>query len=80
MAVVDGKGNPIGLLVASYYPFEIKLTEPTLATVRVSQPNRKSKSRPKELVADKEDGSQPFRQRLPERGINPKPFKSEYVR
>jgi len=71
MAVVDGKGTPIGLLVASANPSEIKLAEPTLATIRVSQPNRKSKSRPKELVADKGYDSQPFRQRLRKRGIKP---------
>ena len=71
MAVVDGNGTPIGLLVASANPAEIKLAEPTLATVRVSQPNRKSKSRPKELVADKGYDSRPFRQRLRKRGIKP---------
>ena len=71
MAVVDGKGTPIGLLVASANPSEIKLAEPTLATVRVWRPNRKSKSRPRELVADKGYDSQPFRQRLRKRGIKP---------
>ena len=33
MAVVDGKGTPIGLLVANANPSEIKLAEATLATV-----------------------------------------------
>jgi transposase len=71
MAVVDGQGTPIGLLVESANPSEIKLAEPTLATVRVSRPNRKPKSRPKELVADKGYDSKSFRQRLRSRGIKP---------
>ena len=71
MAVVDGNGTPIGLLVASANPSEIKLAEPTLVTIRVSRLKHKSKSRPKELVADKGYDSQPFRQRLRRRGIKP---------
>jgi transposase len=71
MAVVDGKGIPIGLLVESANPSEIRLAEPTLATIRVSHPNRKPKSRPKELVADKGYDSRAFRQRLRKRGIKP---------
>jgi transposase len=71
MAVVDGKGIPIGLLVASANPSEIKLAEPTLATIRVPQPKQKSRSRPKELVADKGYDSKSFRQRLRKRGIKP---------
>jgi len=71
MAVVDGKGIPIGLFLESANPSEIKLAEPTLATIRVSQPHRKPKSRPKELVADKGYDSKLFRQRLRSRGIKP---------
>jgi len=71
MAVVDGKGTPIGLLVESANPSEIKLAEPTLATIRVYHRSRKPKSRPKELVADKGYDSKMFRQRLRRRGIKP---------
>jgi transposase len=71
MAVVDGKGIPIGLLVASANPSEIRLAEPTLATIQVPQQSRKPKSRPKELVADKAYDSKAFRQSLRRRGIKP---------
>jgi transposase len=71
MAVVDGKGTPLGLLVASANPSEIRLAEPTLATIRVPQMKGKPKSRPKELVADKGYDSKSFRQRLRNRGIRP---------
>jgi transposase len=71
MALVDGHGLPIGLLVASAKQAEIRLAEPTLATVRVPQPRGRPKSRPQELVADKAYDSQPFRERLRCRGIRP---------
>jgi len=71
MAVVDGKGTPIGLLVASANPSEISLAEPTLSTIRVPQAKGKPKSRMKELVADKGYDSKSFRQRLRRRGIKP---------
>jgi transposase len=71
MAVVDGHGTPVGLLVASAQQAEIRLAEPTLATVRVPQPCGRPKTRPRELVADKAYDSQPFRERLRCRGIRP---------
>ena len=71
MAVVDGHGTPIGLLVASAQRAEIKLAEPTLATICVPTRWGRPKTRPKELVADKAYDSQPFRERLRCRGIRP---------
>ena len=71
MAVVDGHGTPLGLLVASAQQAEIRLAEPTLATICVPQPHGRSKTRPKELVADKGYDSQAFRERLRCRGIRP---------
>lgn len=71
MAVVDGQGTPLGLLVASAQRAEIKLAEPTLATIRVPGRCGRPKTRPKELVANKAYDSQPFRERLRCRGIRP---------
>jgi transposase len=71
MAVVDGHGIPLGLLVASAQQAEIRLAEPTLATIHVSQRRGRPKTRPKELVADKAYDSQPFRERLRCRGVRP---------
>src|SRR5688572_13515988 len=47
MTVVEGHGLPIGLLVASARQAEIRLAEPTLATVRVPQQRGRPKTRPK---------------------------------
>jgi transposase len=71
MAVVDGQGTPLGLLVASAQRAEIKLAEPTLATIHVPRRRGRPKIRPQELVADKGYDSQPFRERLRCRGIRP---------
>lgn len=71
MAVVDGKGIPLGLLVSNANPAEITLAEPTLATVRVQGKRGRPKTRPGELVADKGYDSDPFRNSLRKRGIKP---------
>ena len=71
MAVVDGEGIPLGLLVANANPSEMKLAEPTLATIRVKGKKGRPKNRPRELVADKGYDSDPFRRALRERGIKP---------
>ncbi len=71
MAVVDGEGIPLGLLVESANPAEIKLAEPVLATIRVSGKKGRPKTRPKELVGDKGYDSDPFRKLLRSRGIKP---------
>ena len=71
MAVVDGQGTPLGLLVASAQRAEIRLAEPTLATIHVPQRRGRPKTRPRELGADKAYDSQAFRERLRCRGIRP---------
>jgi transposase len=71
MLVVENQGLPIGGLVTSAQKAEVKLAEPTLATVRVPRPRGRPRSRPKEVVADKGYDSAPLRQRLRRRGIKP---------
>jgi transposase len=71
MAVVDGQGVPLGLLAASAQHAEIRLAQPTLATIRVHRPRGRPKTRPKELVADKAYDSQAFREWLRCRGTRP---------
>jgi transposase len=72
MLVADGNGLPIGFLLASASPHEVKLAVPALETVRV--PRRRGgrpKQRPTELVADKAYDSKPFRRWLRSRGVKP---------
>lgn len=71
MAVVDGRGLPLGLLVASAREAEVTLAEPTLATIRVPQHWGRPKTRPRQVVADKGYDSAGFRRRLRSRGIRP---------
>jgi transposase len=71
MAVVDGHGLPLGLLIESAQRAEIRLAEPTLTTIRVSRRQGRPKTRVHELVADKGYDSQAFRERLRCRGIRP---------
>jgi transposase len=71
MLVVENHGLPIGGLVASAQQAEVKLAEPTLATVKVPRLWGRPRSRPKELVADKGYDSRPLRHRLRSRGIKP---------
>jgi transposase len=71
MLVVENHGLPIGGLVASAQQAEVKLAEPTLATVKVPKLWGRPRTRPKELVADKGCDSRPLRRRLRRRGINP---------
>src|SRR5512134_2375302 len=71
MAVVDGNGLPIALLVNSAQPHEITLAEPTLQTIRLAQPRGRPKACPKALVADKAYDRADFRRKLRRRGIKP---------
>ena len=63
MAVVDGRGVPLGLLVASAQDAEVRLAEPTLATVRVPLSRGRPKTRPTSVVADKGYDEVPRRRR-----------------
>ena len=71
MAVVDGQGLPLGLLVTSAQPHESTLAEATLQTIRVPQRRGRPKTRPKEVVADKAYDSAALRHQLRRRGIKP---------
>jgi transposase len=71
MLVVENQGLPMGGLVASAQPAEVKLAEATLATVKVPRTKGRPRTRPKEVVADKGYDSGPLRRRLWRRGIKP---------
>lgn len=69
--VVDGKGLPLGVQLASAKPSEHKLAESTLAQVRVPRPGRgRPRMKPLRVVADRGYDSDPMRQRLKKRGID----------
>ena len=70
MVVVDGKGVPLGITIASASPAEVTLVDKTLATVRVPRGGRgRPRSRPPRMIADKAYDSDPLRARLARRGI-----------
>ncbi len=71
MAVVDARGLPLGLLVASAQEAEVKLAEQTLATIRVARRRGRPRTRPMSILADKGYDSDRFRERLRRRGIRP---------
>ena len=71
MIVADGNGLAIGLHVDSTQPHEITLADTTLSAILVPQKRGRSKTRPKELVADKAYDRREFRQQLRRRGIKP---------
>lgn len=71
MVVADGKGVPLGVSITSASPSEVKLAEPTLATIAVprggpGRPRRKMLR----LIADRAYDSDPLRSALKRRGID----------
>jgi transposase len=71
MVLADGKGIPLGVLLASASPHEVTLAEPTLKQVRVPRRQRgRPRMRPHRIVADKAYDSDPLRRRLWKRGID----------
>ena len=73
MVLVDGAGTPLGALLDSASPSEVKLLEQTLDTIavrRTGQPGRPHK-RPDRLIADRGYDSNPLREALKRRGIEP---------
>lgn len=71
MVLVDGEGVPLGALLASASPAEVKLLEPTLENVRLPVPGRPPQRRdPERIIADKAYDSDPLRERLAERGTD----------
>jgi len=70
MVLVDGKGIPLGALLASASPAEVTLLEDTLAAVRIpGQRGRTCERLPARIIADKAYDSDALRQRLAARGI-----------
>ena len=67
MAVVDGEGLPLGVLVTSASPAEVKLIEQTLDQAPPAEDRAGTIER---LVYDKAADSDPLRDRLDERGID----------
>lgn len=71
MLVTDGQGLPLGLHLASAQQSEVRLAEATLATIRVPGRRGCTKTRPRQLVADRGYDSRAFRRALRRRGIRP---------
>ena len=54
MVVVDGKGLPLGVLLESASPAEVKLAEATLARIAVPRNGSgRPKQKPRRVIADK---------------------------
>ena len=70
MVVVDGQGIPLGNLLGSASPAEVRLLEPTLDTIAVPRhgPGRPRKN-PERVIYDKACDSDALRKRLAKRGI-----------
>ena len=65
MVVVERKGIPLGGILASASPAEVKLAEETLNTINVKRVGKgRPKKRPKRLIADKGYDGDPLRKRL----------------
>ena len=70
MVVADGKGVPLGISITSASPAEVKLAEPTLATIAVPRCGRgRPRCRMVRLIADRAYDSDPLRRALKRRGI-----------
>jgi len=71
MVVVDGTGLPLGDLLHSASPSEVRLAEAALAAIRVGRRHRPGRPRqkPARVIADRGYDSDPLRQRLARRGI-----------
>ena len=71
MVVVDGQGVPLGNLLESASPAEVKLVEPTLETIAVPREGRgRPRKRPERLIYDRACDADPLRKRLARRGID----------
>ncbi len=69
MLLTDGQGLPLGLVVDSAQPHEMRYAAQTIASVKVPQALGRRRTRPEELIADKADDSVALRQSLHRRGI-----------
>lgn len=73
MVLVDGAGTPLGVYLDAASPAEVTLLETTWATVAVARRHRAGRPRqkPVRLILDRGYDSNPLRQRLAQRGIEP---------
>src|SRR5262245_44484864 len=71
MVLVDGQGTPLGAHLDSASPAEVKLLAQTLDAVQVEAEDRRTKLKPERLIADRAYDSNPLRQALWRRGIEP---------
>lgn len=71
MVVAEKNGIPIGILVESAQPHEIRLAERTLSTIRVPSRRGRPYSQFRELVADRAYHSKDFRQMIRKKGAQP---------
>jgi len=69
MVLADGKGIPLGVLLASASPHEVTLAEATLQKVRVPRHRGRPRMRPERIIADRAYDSDPLRRRWHRRGI-----------
>jgi len=69
MVLVDGGGLPLGVRLKSASPGEAGLAEATLAEVRVPRAKGRPRQKPKRVIADRADDSDPLRERPKKRGI-----------
>jgi transposase len=71
MVVVDGEGIPLGNLLDSASPAEVKLVEATLETMAVPRQGRgRPRKRPERRIYDKACDADALRKRLARRGID----------
>ena len=71
MVVVDGQGVPLGDQLHSASPAEVRLADPTLASIRVGRRHHAGRARqkPQRVISDKAYDSDPSRDRLRRRWI-----------
>lgn len=69
MLAVDGNGLPLGLLISSASPAEIRLADETLRNIRVPRRRGRPRQKPVRVIADRAYDRDPFREQLANRGI-----------
>ncbi len=70
MVLADGAGTPLGVHVEAATPSEVKLVEQTLENGRIGG-RRAKRRKPERLIADRGYDSNPLREALKRRGIEP---------
>jgi transposase len=70
MVLADGAGTPLGVHVEAATPSEVRLVEPTLVNGRIGG-RRAKRRKPRRLIADRGYDSNPLRELLVKRDIEP---------